>query len=48
MDTEIDKKDRTQSHREGLCLDCQAAPGGNLTEILWESTVADIKKGEAL
>lgn len=28
------KKERTQSHREGLCLDCQAALSGNLTVIL--------------
>ena len=28
------KKERTQSHRDGLGLDCQAALGGNLAEIL--------------
>ncbi len=27
------KKERAQSHREGLCLDCQAALGGNLAEM---------------
>ena len=42
------KKDRTQSHRDGLFLDCQAALGGNLTEILRESAVADVKKGGVL
>ena len=30
------KKERAQSHREGLCLDCQAVLGGNLTEMLNE------------
>lgn len=35
------RKERTQSHREGLCLDCQAVLGGYLTEILKDAPVAE-------
>ncbi|MEI6235240.1 MAG: hypothetical protein WCT04_19450 [Planctomycetota bacterium] len=42
------KKERTKSHRKGLCWDCQAALGSNLTEILRASPVEDVKKGGAL
>ena len=34
------KKARTQSHRQGLCLDCQADLGGQLEELL-EHVVKD-------
>jgi len=60
MDTEIDKavsklrdacgfrnsESATESFLDVLADAVKRT--GNLTEILWESTVADIKKGEAL
>ena len=35
------KKERAQSHRQGLGYDCQAALGGNMTEILKESPIIE-------
>ena len=38
------KSERTRSHREGLCLDCQAALGGNLAEMLDAAANGGVKK----